>query len=206
MKNKKTKLLIGLLSMSVICMAGKSVNANRINSNDPVQRAQYYKVYYQNNRERILPKQKKYNQELQEEIKEYHAEYNQEHQEEIKEYYQEHKEEKKAQQKVYLAKKKAENELKLKTFDPNTSKAYNLFKEDLKMGKKELVNFASRMYDQFSKQTSLTKLGREQKRNMKLLYLWFDENWDSAENFIKINLLNFRAEYKANKNKIAVNR
>ena len=191
MKNKKTKLLIGLLSMSVICMAGKSVNANRINSNDPVQRAQYYKVYYQNNRERILPKQKKYNQE---------------HQEEIKEYYQEHKEEKKAQQKVYLAKKKAENELKLKTFDPNTSKAYNLFKEDLKMGKKELVNFASRMYDQFSKQTSLTKLGREQKRNMKLLYLWFDENWDSAENFIKINLLNFRAEYKANKNKIAVNR
>ena len=191
MKNKKTKLLIGLLSMSVICMAGKSVNANRINSNDPVKRAQYYKVYYQNNRERILPKQKKYNQE---------------HQEEIKEYYQEHKEEKKAQQKVYLAKKKAENELKLKTFDPNTSKAYNLFKEDLKMGKKELVNFASRMYDQFSKQTSLTKLGREQKRNMKLLYLWFDENWDSAENFIKINLLNFRAEYKANKNKIAVNR
>ena len=176
MKNKKTKLLIGLLSMSVICMAGKSVNANRINSNDPVQRAQYYKVYYQNNRERILPKQKKYNQE---------------HQEEIKEYYQEHKEEKKAQQKVYLAKKKAENELKLKTFDPNTSKAYNLFKEDLKMGKKELVNFASRMYDQFSKQTSLTKLGREQKRNMKLLYLWFDENWHIVQpylyqpNFIK---------------------
>ena len=191
MKNKKTKLLIGLLSMSVICMAGKSVNANRINSNDPVQRAQYYKVYYQNNRERILPKQKKYNQE---------------HQEEIKEYYQEHKEEKKAQQKVYLAKKKAENELKLKTFDPNKSKAYNLFKEDLKMPFAELTMFASYMYDQISKQTSLTKLGREQKRYMGLLCLWFDENWDSAENFIKINLLNFRAEYKANKNKIAVNR
>ncbi len=191
MKNKKTKLLIGLLSMSVICMAGKSVNANRINSNDPVQRAQYYKVYYQNNRERIL----QYYQDNKEEFKVKQAEY-----------YQTHKEGKKAQQKVYLAKKKAENELKLKTFDPNTSKAYNLFKEDLKMGKKELVNFASRMYDQFSKQTSLTKLGREQKRNMKLLYLWFDENWDSAENFIKINLLNFRAEYKANKNKIAVNR
>ena len=191
MKNKKTKLLIGLLSMSVICMAGKSVNANRINSNDPVQRAQYYKVYYQNNRERILPKQKKYNQE---------------HQEEIKEYYQEHKEEKKAQQKVYLAKKKAENKLKLKMFDPNKSKAYNLFKEDLNMPFVELTTFASYMYDQISKQTSLTKLGREQKRNMKLLYLWFDENWDSAENFIKINLLNFRAEYKANKNKIAVNR
>ena len=191
MKNKKTKLLIGLLSMSVICMAGKSVNANRINSNDPVQKAQYYKVYYQNNRERILPKQKKYNQE---------------HQEEIKEYYQEHKEEKKAQQKVYLAKKKAENKLKLKMFDPNKSKAYNLFKEDLNMPFVELTTFASYMYDQISKQTSLTKLGREQKRNMKLLYLWFDENWDSAENFIKINLLNFRAEYKANKNKIAVNR
>ena len=191
MKNKKTKLLIGLLSMSVICMAGKSVNANRINSNDPVQRAQYYKVYYQNNRERIL----QYYQDNKEEFKVKQAEY-----------YQTHKEGKKAQQKVYLAKKKAENELKLKTFDPYTSKAYNLFKEDLKMGKKELVNFASRMYDQFSKQTSLTKLGREQKRNMKLLYLWFDENWDSAENFIKINLLNFRAEYKANKNKIAVNR
>ena len=176
MKNKKTKLLIGLLSMSVICMAGKSVNANRINSNDPVQRAQYYKVYYQNNRERILPKQKKYNQE---------------HQEEIKEYYQEHKEEKKAQQKVYLAKKKAENELKLKTFDPNTSKAYNLFKEDSEMKGKKLVHFASCMYDQISKQTSLTKLGREQKRNMKLLYLWFDENWHIVQpylyqqNFIK---------------------
>ena len=176
MKNKKTKLLIGLLSMSVICMAGKSVNANRINSNDPVQRAQYYKVYYQNNRELILSKQKKYNQE---------------HREEIKAYNQTHKEEKKAQQKVYLANKKAENELKLKTFDPNTSKAYNLFNEDLKMGKKELVNFASRMYDQFSKQTSLTKLGREQKRNMKLLYLWFDENWHIVQpylyqqNFIK---------------------
>ena len=59
------------------------------------------------------------------------------------------------------------------------------------MGKKELVNFASRMYDQFSKQTSLTKLGREQKRNMKLLYLWFDENWHIVQpylyqpNFIK---------------------
>ena len=191
MKNKKTKLLIGLLSMSVICMAGKSVNANRINWNDPVQKTQYHKEYYQNNRERILPKQKKYNQE---------------HQEEIKEYYQEHKEEKKAQQKVYLAKKKAENKLKLKMFDPNKSKAYNLFKEDLNMPFVELTTFASYMYDQISKQTSLTKLGREQKRNMKLLYLWFDENWDSAENFIKINLLNFRAEYKANKNKIAVNR
>ena len=176
MKNKKTKLLIGLLSMSVICMAGKSVNANRINSNDPVQRAQYYKVYYQNNRERIL----QYYQDNKEEFKVKQAEY-----------YQTHKEGKKAQQKVYLAKKKAENELKLKTFDPNTSKAYNLFKEDLKMGKKELVNFASRMYDQFSKQTSLTKLGREQKRNMKLLYLWFDENWHIVQpylyqpNFIK---------------------
>ena len=150
MKNKKTKLLIGLLSMSVICMAGKSVNANRINSNDPVKKAQYDKAYYQKNRGLILPKQKE-----------------------------------------YLANKKAENELKLKTFDPNTSKAYNLFKEDLKMGKKELVNFASRMYDQFSKQTSLTKLGREQKRNMKLLYLWFDENWHIVQpylyqpNFIK---------------------
>ncbi len=176
MKNKKTKLLIGLLSMSVICMAGKSVNANRINSNDPVQRAQYYKVYYQNNRERIL----QYYQDNKEEFKVKQAEY-----------YQTHKEGKKAQQKVYLAKKKAENELKLKTFDPNKSKAYNLFKEDLKMGKKELVNFASRMYDQFSKQTSLTKLGREQKRNMKLLYLWFDENWHIVQpylyqpNFIK---------------------
>ena len=191
MKNKKTKLLIGLLSMSVICMAGKSVNANRINSNDPVKKAQYDKAYYQKNRGLILPKQKKYNQE---------------HQEEIKEYYQEHKEEKKAQQKVYLAKKKAENKLKLKMFDPNKSKAYNLFKEDLNMPFVELTTFASYMYDQISKQTSLTKLGREQKRNMKLLYLWFDENWDSAENFIKINLLNFRAEYKANKNKIAVNR
>ena len=191
MKNKKTKLLIGLLSMSVICMAGKSVNANRINSNDPVQRAQYYKVYYQNNRERILPKQKKYNQE---------------HQEEIKEYYQEHKEELKVKRAEYRANKKAENKLKLKMFDPNKSKAYNLFKEDLNMPFVELTTFASYMYDQVSKQTSLTKLGREQKRNMKLLYLWFDENWDSAENFIKINLLNFRAEYKANKNKIAVNR
>ena len=150
MKNKKTKLLIGLLSMSVICMAGKSVNANRINSNDPVKKAQYDKAYYQKNRGLILPKQK-----------------------------------------VYLANKKVENELKLKMFDPNKSKAYNLFKEDLKMGKKELVNFASRMYDQFSKQTSLTKLGREQKRNMKLLYLWFDENWHIVQpylyqpNFIK---------------------
>ena len=191
MKNKKTKLLIGLLSMSVICMAGKSVNANRINSNDPVKKAQYDKAYYQNNRERILPKQKKYNQE---------------HQEEIKEYYQEHKEELKVKHAEYRANKKAENKLKLKMFDPNKSKAYNLFKEDLEMKGKELVNFASCMYDQISKQTSLTKLGREQKRNMKLLYLWFDENWDSAENFIKINLLNFRAEYKANKNKIAVNR
>ena len=56
MKNKKTKLLIGLLSMSVICMAGKSVNANRINWNDPVQKAQYYKEYYQKNRGLILPK------------------------------------------------------------------------------------------------------------------------------------------------------
>ena len=195
MKNKKTKLLIGLLSMSVICMAGKSVNANRINSNDPVQKAQYYKeyqaAYYQNNRERILPKQKKYNQE---------------HQEEIKEYYQEHKEELKVKRAEYRANKKAENKLKLKMFDPNKSKAYNLFKEDLNMPFVELTTFASYMYDQISKQTSLTKLGREQKRNMKLLYLWFDENWDSAENFIKINLLNFRAEYKANKNKIAVNR
>ena len=165
MKNKKTKLLIGLLSMSVICMAGKSVNANRINSNDPVKKAQYDKAYYQKNRGLILPKQK-----------------------------------------VYLANKKVENELKLKMFDPNKSKAYNLFKEDLNMPFVELTTFASYMYDQISKQTSLTKLGREQKRNMKLLYLWFDENWDSAENFIKINLLNFRAEYKANKNKIAVNR
>ena len=176
MKNKKTKLLIGLLSMSVICMAGKSVNANRINWNDPVQKTQYHKEYYQNNRERILPKQKKYNQE---------------HQEEIKEYYQEHKEEKKAQQKVYLAKKKAENKLKLKMFDPNKSKAYNLFKEDLNMPFVELTTFASYMYDQISKQTSLTKLGREQKRNMKLLYLWFDENWHIVQpylyqpNFIK---------------------
>ena len=58
MKNKKTKLLIGLLSMSVICMAGKSVNANRINWNDPVQKAQYYKEYYQKNRGLILPKKK----------------------------------------------------------------------------------------------------------------------------------------------------
>ena len=88
-------------------MAGKSVNANRINSNDPVQRAQYYKVYYQNNRERIL----QYYQDNKEEFKVKQAEY-----------YQTHKEGKKAQQKVYLAKKKAENELKLKTFDPNTSK------------------------------------------------------------------------------------
>ena len=150
-------------------MAGKSVNANRINSNDPVQRAQYYKVYYQNNRERIL----QYYQDNKEEFKVKQAEY-----------YQTHKEGKKAQQKVYLAKKKAENELKLKTFDPNKSKAYNLFKEDLKMGKKELVNFASRMYDQFSKQTSLTKLGREQKRNMKLLYLWFDENWHIVQPYL----------------------
>ena len=195
MKNKKTKLLIGLLSMSVICMAGKSVNANRINSNDLVKKAQYDKAYYQNNRERILPKQKKYNQEHQEEIKEYHAEYNQEHQEEIKEYHAKYYQKNRGlilpKQKEYLANKKAENELKLKTFDPNKSKAYNLFKEDLKMGKKELVNFASRMYDQFSKQTSLTKLGREQKRNMKLLYLWFDENWHIVQpylyqpNFIK---------------------
>ena len=169
MKNKKTKLLIGLLSMSVICMAGKSVNANRINSNDPVQRAQYYKVYYQNNRERIL----QYYQDNKEEFKVKQAEY-----------YQTHKEGKKAQQKVYLAKKKAENELKLKTFDPNKSKAYNLFKEDLKMKGKELVNFASRMYDQISKQTSLTKLGREQKRNMKLLYLWFDENWHIVQPYL----------------------
>ena len=162
--------------MSVICMAGKSVNANRINWNDPVQKAQYHKEYYQNNRERILQSY----QDNKEEFKVKQAEY-----------YQTHKEGKKAQQKVYLAKKKAENELKLKTFDPNKSKAYNLFKEDLKMGKKELVNFASRMYDQFSKQTSLTKLGREQKRNMKLLYLWFDENWHIVQpylyqpNFIK---------------------
>ena len=180
MKNKKTKLLIGLLSMSVICMAGKSVNANRINSNDPVQRAQYYKVYYQNNRERILPKQKKYNQEHQEEIKEYHAKY-----------YQKNRGLILPKQKEYLANKKAENELKLKTFDPNTSKAYNLFKEDSEMKGKKLVHFASCMYDQISKQTSLTKLGREQKRNMKLLYLWFDENWHIVQpylyqqNFIK---------------------
>ena len=150
MKNKKTKLLIGLLSMSVICMAGKSVNANRINSNDPVKKAQYDKAYYQKNRGLILPKQKE-----------------------------------------YLANKKAENELKLKTFDPNTSKAYNLFKEDSEMKGKKLVHFASCMYDQISKQTSLTKLGREQKRNMKLLYLWFDENWHIVQpylyqqNFIK---------------------
>ena len=195
MKNKKTKLLIGLLSMSVICMAGKSVNANRINWNDPVQKAQYYKEYYQKNRGLILPKKKKYYQEHREEIKEYHAEYYQDNREKIKvkqaECYQDNKEGKKAQQKVYLAKKKAENELKLKTFDPNKSKAYNLFNEDLKMRKKELVNFASCMYDQISKQTSLTKLGREQKRNMKLLYLWFDENWHIVQpylyqqNFIK---------------------
>ena len=191
MKNKKTKLLIGLLSMSVICMAGKSVNANRINWNDPVQKAQYHKEYYQNNRERILQSY----QDNKEELKVKQAEY-----------YQEHKEELKVKHAEYRVNKKAENELKLKMFDPNKSKAYNLFKEDLEMKGKELVNFASCMYDQISKQTSLTKLGREQKRNMKLLYLWFDENWDSAENFIKINLLNFRAEYKANKNKIAVNR
>ena len=189
MKNKKTKLLIGLLSMSVICMAGKSVNANRINSNDPVQKAQYHKEYYQNNRERILQSY----QDNKEELKVKQAEY-----------YQEHKEELKVKHAEYRANKKAENELKLKMFDPNKSKAYNLFKEDLEMKGKELVNFASCMYDQISKQTSLTKLGREQKRNMKLLYLWFDENWDSAENFIKRNLLNFRAEYHANK--IAVNR
>ena len=188
MKNKKTKLLIGLLSMSVICMAGKSVNANRINSNDPVKKAQYDKAYYQNNRERILPKQKKYNQEHQEEIKEYHAEYNQEHQEEIKEYHAKYYQKNRGlilpKQKVYLANKKVENELKLKMFDPNKSKAYNLFKEDLKMKGKELVNFASRMYDQISKQTSLTKLGREQKRNMKLLYLWFDENWHIVQPYL----------------------
>ena len=169
MKNKKTKLLIGLLSMSVICMAGKSVNANRINSNDPVQRAQYYKVYYQNNRERIL----QYYQDNKEELKVKQAEY-----------YQEHKEELKVKRAEYRANKKAENKLKLKMFDPNKSKAYNLFKEDLKMGKKELVNFASRMYDQFSKQTSLTKLGQDQKRNMKLLYLWFDENWHIVQPYL----------------------
>ena len=191
MKNKKTKLLIGLLSMSVICMAGKSVNANRINSNDPVQRAQYYKAYYQKNRDRKL----QYYQDNRKGIREKQAKYNQTHKEELKE-----------KQKICREKKKAEKELKLKMFDPNKSKAYNLFKEDLNMPFVELTTFASYMYDQISKQTSLTKLGREQKRNMKLLYLWFDENWDSAENFIKINLLNFRAEYKANKNKIAVNR
>ena len=110
MKNKKTKLLIGLLSMSVICMAGKSVNANRINSNDLVKKAQYDKAYYQNNRERILPKQKKYNQEHQEEIKEYHAEYNQEHQEEIKEYHAKYYQKNRGlilpKQKEYLAIKK----------------------------------------------------------------------------------------------------
>ena len=191
MKNKKTKLLIGLLSMSVICMAGKSVNANRINWNDPVKRAQYYKAYYQKNRDRKL----QYYQDNRKGIREKQAKYNQTHKEELKE-----------KQKICREKKKAEKELKLKSFDKNTSKAYNLFKEDLKMPFAELTMFASYMYDQISKQTSLTKLGREQKRYMGLLCLWFDENWDSAENFIKINLLNFRAEYKANKNKIAVNR
>ena len=81
MKNKKTKLLIGLLSMSVICMAGKSVNANRINSNDPVQRAQYYKAYYQKNRDRKL----QYYQDNRKGIREKQAKYNQTHKEELKE-------------------------------------------------------------------------------------------------------------------------
>ena len=164
------KLSIAMLTASILfATIGTSAHA----ASKDNKKIQYYKeyqaAYYQNNRERILPKQKKYNQE---------------HQEEIKEYYQEHKEELKVKRAEYRANKKAENKLKLKMFDPNKSKAYNLFKEDLKMKGKELVNFASRMYDQISKQTSLTKLGREQKRNMKLLYLWFDENWHIVQPYL----------------------
>ena len=57
--------------MSVICMAGKSVNANRINSNDPVKKAQYDKAYYLKNRGLILPKQKVYlaNKKVEKELK-----------------------------------------------------------------------------------------------------------------------------------------